>query len=368
MILPKDVAILTLTKHGLITATRVADSLRDLGIKCRIFAPKKFAKTGVVPIHKKLSELVGGIFDEVDAIVAIMAVGITIRAIAPHISSKKSDPAVLAIDDLGRHVVSLLSGHLGGANELTKVLAAKISATPVITTATDIMGKISVEVLAKQLHCDIENPEELTAVNSAIVNDERVLFALTKDSTIPLSDLKGIEITIVTDAIRPIDILKEYDAGVIITGNEVPIHKVKKPTIILRPRKIVVGIGTRKGIGKQSVISGILSALKLTGISLERVNCLATADIKKEELGIVSAARELSLPLEMIGLDEIRSFNSLRACARELSPASQVVMRKFGVGGICEPAALIAAGKKAKLILQKSKMIEGVTVAIAEGK
>lgn len=360
MILPKGVAILTLTKHGLITAAKVADSLRGLGIECRVYAPEKFAKAGVIPIDKKLSELVRGIFDEVDAIVAIMAVGIVVRAIAPYLSSKKNDPAVLAIDDLGKHVVSLLSGHLGGANELTKVLAAKISATPVITTATDVMGKISVEVLAKQLHCNIENPEELTAVNSAIVNDERVLFAITKDSTIPPSDLKGIDITTVTDAVRSIDVLKEHEAGVIITGNEVPLHEVKRPTVILRPMKIVVGIGTRKGIGKQSVISAILSALKLTGISLERVNCLATADIKKEELGIVSAARELSLPLEIIGLDEIKNF--------ELSHASQVVMRKFGVGGICEPAALIATGKKAKLILKKSKLIEGVTVAIAEGR
>src|SRR3990172_9445613 len=174
----KGIAIVAITKQGAETAVRIQQVLTTLGFNSKVYAPAKYAQAGVVLLDKKLGEFVKDTYGKVDGIVAVMATGIVVRAVAPLLESKLTDPAVVVVDVCGRFPVSLLSGHYGGANELSKLIAEGIGATPVTTTASDAMGKQGVDELARALHLSIENPESLVAVNSAIVNGENLVLVV----------------------------------------------------------------------------------------------------------------------------------------------------------------------------------------------
>lgn len=358
----RGIAVLAFTRQGVKTAVKVRDVLSKMKLKCTIFAPKKYIQEEVSPLDKKLREFVREVFDKVDAIVAIMATGIIVRTIAPCLKNKMSDPAIVGVDDSGKFVISLLSGHYGGANELTKLIADGIGALPVVTTASDVMGKKSVEELAKILHCDIKNPESLTAVNSAIVNGERLVMVFTGDVKALMNKILDFEIKMAESAERAIEIVNDFDGGIIITKEEIPQNKLKKPAIIMKPRKMTIGIGARKDVSENDVIEAVNLALMQVNIPLERVDCLATIEVKRESLSMINAAKRLGLQFEFIGIDDLRSFKH-----GDLSLDSKVVEQKIGVGGVCERVALMVAGEKTKLILKKTK-VKGVTVAIAEGE
>lgn len=357
----KGIALFSITRQGVETAVLIRDVLSKEKISCKIIAPEKYAQKGITPLDKKLGESIKDHFSKVDAIVAVMATGIIVRTIAPLLKSKMSDPAVVCVDVSGRYVISLLSGHYGGANELTNLIAKGIGAVPVITTASDVMGRQSVDELARMQYCDILNPKSLVAVNSALVNEERLVLVLAGNVKIPLDKIKDYEIKTVEKGEQAIEIVNDFVAGIIITNEKIPQEKLMKPVTILKPRKITVGIGARKNVREDDIIATIEFALNQANISLERVDRLATVEIKKDSQSMLNAAKRLGLNLDFISLDDLRSFKH-----GDLSPDSKLVQQKIGVGGVCERAALIMAGKKAKLILKKMKA-KGVTVAIAEG-
>ena len=357
----KGVVIFSLTRQGVETAGIIRDFLSSKKISCKIIAPRKYAQKGVVPLDKKLEDSVKHLFNKVDAIVAVMATGIVVRTITPLLKSKMSDPAVVCVDTTGRFVISLLSGHYGGANELTKLIASGIGAVPVITTASDVMGRQSVDELARVHHCDVVNPESLVAVNSALVNEKRLVLVLTGNVKIPINEIRSYEIRRAEKGEEAIEIVNEFDGGVIITKEKILQDKLIKPVTILKPRKITVGIGARKNVSEGDIIETIKSALTQANIPLERVDRLATVEIKKDSPSMIRAAKTLGLNLDFISIDDLRSFKH-----EDLSPDSKLVQQKIGVGGVCERAALIIAGEKANLILKKTKA-NGVIVAIAEG-
>lgn len=358
----RGVAIFAITRQGVETAAKIRDILSRKEISCRIFAPERYTQKGVIPLDKKLGESVREVFSDVDAIVAVMATGIIVRTVAPLLKSKMSDPAVVCVDTSGRFVISLLSGHYGGANELTKLIADGLGAVPVITTASDVLGKQSVDELARALHCIILNPESLVAVNSALVNEERLVLVLAGNVKIPLDNIRDYETKTVENGEQAIEIINDFDAGVIITNEETLWDELMKPATILKPKKITVGIGSRKNVSEVDIIETVSFALSKANVPLERVDRLATVEIKKDSLSMKNAAKRLGLNLDFISIDDLRSFSH-----EGLSPDSKLVEQKIGVGGVCERAALIIAGKKAKLILKKTKA-KGVTVAIAEGE
>ncbi|HDQ05811.1 MAG TPA: hypothetical protein ENN36_03700 [Candidatus Bathyarchaeota archaeon] len=357
----RDVAIFAITRKGVETAAKIRNILNKKEVSCRIFAPQKYAQKGVVPLDKKLGELISDVFGEVDGIVAVMATGIIVRTVAPLLKSKMSDPAVVCVDTSGRFAISLVSGHYGEANELAKLIADGLGAVPVITTASEILGKQSVDELARTLHCKILNPESLVAVNSALVNEEELVLVLSGNVKIPMDKIVDYEVRTAENIEQAVEIVNGFDAGVII-ANEETVWNGLKPVTILKPKKIAVGIGSRKNVTEEDVVETLKWALKKVNIPLERVDRLATVEIKKESPSMLNAAKTLGLNLQFISIDVLRSLRH-----EELSPDSELVKQKIGVGGVCERAALITAGKKAKLILKKTKA-KGVTVAVAEGE
>jgi cobalt-precorrin 5A hydrolase len=358
----KGIAIIALTKQGVETATKISAALKKLKIKNSLFSPEQCVQGWAMPLDARLGEFVKEIFGKVDAIVGVMAAGIIVRAVAPCLKSKLSDPAVVCVDVSGRFVISLLSGHYGGANELTQIIAREIGATPVITTASDVMGKMSIDEAARLLHCNIKNPDSLVAANSALVNGKSMVLVLVGDVKISANMIFGYEIKRANNAKEAVELIKNFDAGAIITEGKIPTEKLRKPVTILTPRKIIVGVGARKNASENQIITAVNAALAQVNVPLDRVNGLATVDIKKDSTAMIGAAKRLGLNWDFLSVDALRSVKH-----EGLSPDSKLVKEKIGVGGVCERAALITAGKNAKLLLKKMKM-NGVTVAIAEGE
>lgn len=289
---------------------------------------------------------------EYDAIVGIMASGILIRSIAPLIESKVTDPAIVNIGDDGKFVISTLSGHLGGANKLTNKIADLIDATPVITTSTDINKKLGIDVIAQDLYLTIDDTSQILPFNKAILEGEEVNFTINPN--------------------RNFDYLFDYLSNVTLEINvsikfssKVPTDEIHVQsgdnTLIMREKKIVVGIGCRRGKSCEEIYSGYIRSIEELNIHKSRVNCLASAEIKKDEDGILELASKLNLDVHFVDLDKLKLFES-----RDIQK-SEFVKSKFGIYGVCEPSALITAGFDSKLIYKKTSY-DGVTIAIAISK
>jgi cobalt-precorrin 5A hydrolase len=363
----KGIAVVAITRRGVETALKIKATLDNAGLSSVVYAPKKYSQSGVVALDKKLAEFVKENYSSVDALVGIMASGIIIRSVAPLLESKLTDPAVIGVDALGKFVISLLSGHYGGANELARIIAEGIGGTAVITTASDATGKMSVDELARTLHLTVLNPESLAAVDSVIVNEERLVVVLIGNAEIPLDQVGCYEVKRAKTASQALEIINNYDAGVLVTDEPLPrdvlrIDKVAKPFTVLKTKRIIVGLGARKDSSVESIIEAVYGALEQAHVPLASVDSFATVDIKRDSKAMMKALEELSKPLEFLSVDALRSVSY-----KGLSPDSKLVQEKIGVGGVCERAALLAARKNPELILKKTKL-NGVTVAIATGE
>ena len=270
-----NLALIAVTTDGIKVAERIEGKLDGV---VTVFLPRKLKQSKLIATRpsricetlqgrpqatyfsKKLVDQVGEIFLVYDGLIFIMASGIVVRVIAPYIKDKCTDPAVVVVDDVGRFVISLLSGHEGGANKLAHKVANILKTDAVITTGTE----------AK--------------------------------------------------------------------------------------KDIIIGIGCKRGISSTEVKEAISNALNDADISIDRVRLAGTVDLKADEAGLLCALEEMDIPLRVVSRPEIE------ACAKDYSK-SDFVMKKIGVGGVCEPVALIS-GRKTKLILKKQKY-QGVTIAIA---
>ncbi len=300
--------------------------------------------------HKNVKKYLKIAFYEYDAIVAIMASGILIRSIAPYIESKTTDPAVLNIDDNGKFVISTLSGHLGGANKLTNKIAGLIGATPVITTSTDVNNKLGIDVLANDLYLSIDDTSEILFFNKAILEGKEITLSANgkKDYFANYLKKNTFELNFSFDNC---DEIGEDEIKVSLDGHE----------IILKERKLVVGIGCRRGKECLKIYDGLKKSINDLSIDISRVNLLASAEIKKDEKGILELSEKLNVPVNFVELDKLKLFES-----RDIQK-SEFVKSKFGIYGVCEPSALITAGFDSKLIYKKTSY-DGVTIAIAISK
>ncbi len=324
------VAIITITKDSQDLADKI---LKDLKEDPTIF--------GVDIFNKNVKKMLESAFNKYDCIIGIMATGIMLRNICSLTKNKIKDPAVLVMDDAGKHVISLLSGHFGGANEMAKKIAGITGADPVITTATDIHGKIGIDSLAKKYYLNIENPEKIKTVNTALVNDKNPELFVPPQFNFILDD--------------PM-VQSSYNVSRSIKGVFKALYGDNE--VILSPEKFVVGIGARKGISKESVETAVKTAMNILNLPIQRIDIISTSEMKKNEAGIVEAASEFDIPLEIVPLDELKNFNY------EGFSKSSFVKEKFGISGVCEPSALIPAGKNSRLVFKKTPF-NGVTIAIA---
>jgi cobalt-precorrin 5A hydrolase len=356
----RGIAIVYISGKAAETAIKVKDVIAEAGIKTSVFTLMKYAGKGTFAIKGKFRDFIREIFSKFDAIVAVMASGVIVRAVGPHLKSKFSDPAIVCVDVAGRFAVSLVSGHYGGANHLARMIAKGIGAIPVITTASDALGRRSVEGLARSLHCKIVNPESLTAINATLVEGGKIALVFVGDyGKVPSRDF-GYKVKVVKQLDQAMKFLRDFDGGVIVSRDSVASVRFPKPVMVLKPKTVAVGVGARKGSDEREILRAVKLALRRARIPICAVEKMATVEVKRHSHGIINAAEKLGLKLEFLSLESLRSFSH-----ESLSPDSEIVKRNIGVGGVCERAALLAAGGKARLILKKIKM-NGVTVAVAE--
>ncbi len=291
--------------------------------------------------HKNVKSSLDTAFREYDCIICIMAAGIVVRNICDLIRNKLEDPAVLVIDDAGKHVISLISGHFGGANSITVKIAEIINAEPVITTSTDVHSKLGVDVIAGKYFLRINNTEKIKVINSALLDNKKPDLYVPERFEFIFDDL------LVRSSYNKQKSMDSYLKAVF-----------NDDEVILKPKKFVVGIGAKKGISQINVQSAIESMVHKLDLSIERIDAISTAEIKRDEAGIIQTALKLNIPLKIVPMDELKIFNNVQ-CSK-----SDFVMDKFDVIGIAEPSALITAGKDSKLIFKKTAF-KGVTVASA---
>ena len=350
-------AIVTVTRDGTLLGQRIAGILRKFAnYQVDLFVPARYAELcpGSIPYEKPLASVMKNIFYERQAIVMVMALGIVIRMIAPYLQSKLTDPAVVVLDEKGQHVISALSGHLGGANRLTTRLASELGACPVITTATDVQNRPAIDLLAQEYDLIPEPPTMVTGVNAALVNGDQV--TVYTENRLNLQSMPGFTITSwkYFNSQSPIG----NDRQVLITNR---IISGLINTLFLRPRNLIVGIGCRKGTPKKQIEEVMKQVLEQTAKSIYSIKYIATVDLRADEPGLTALAADLKIPLLVFSREEIRQ-------AYERYPGtfqqSDFVQEKIGVGGVCEPVPLLAC-PQAKLISPKTRQ-NGVTIAIAE--
>lgn len=300
--------------------------------------------------HKNVKKYLKIAFYEYDAIVAIMASGILIRSIAPYIESKTTDPAVVNIDDNGNFVISTLSGHLGGANKLANKIAGFIDATPVITTSSDINSRLGIDVLANDLFLSIDNAKEILFFNKAILEGRQI--------TVKFNGKKDYLASYLEKSTLDIDVCIENSSDV--NDDEIKVC-LDDHELTLTERKMVVGIGCRRGKEWEKIYEGLEKSIDELNIDISRINQLTSAEIKNDEKGILELSEKLNIPVSFVDLDRLKLFESGDV------QKSEFVKSKFGIYGVCEPSALITAGFDSRLIYKKTSY-DGVTIAVAISK
>lgn len=346
-------AVIALTKHGSELAARVGALLG-----AHVYIKEEFkASLGgqglngedihISVIDDRFTPFVGRIFDSYDALVFIMASGIVARSIAPFIINKTSDPAVIVMDEKGSYVISLLSGHMGGANKLSTDIARKIGGTPVITTSTDVNGVTAFDVFAVDNHCVIENIENLKFISSELVNGGKVglyshysINGVLPDNIVRLEECNS-------KGLRKIVILSNSTSAVL----------EAEKILYLRPKNLIIGIGCRKGTSCQQIETAIEDFLKRNEKSFLSVKSIATVDVKKDEEGILDFSSKHGLELKIISRDAIRAIEGDFT-------SSDFVKGNIGVGSVCEPCAVLA-GQSNRLICSKT-VYKGITLALSE--
>ena len=317
-------AVITVTEKGVRNGLKIKEK-----INCDVFTISKFMKEKTLLIENGLQNFFEKNLLKYDTFLFITASGIAVRTIAPFIKSKDKDPAVLTMDEEGNFIISLLSGHLGGANEAAKILGEITGAVPVISTASDVSGKIAVDTIAMKINGKLESLESAKKVTSLIVAGKEV-------------DIKV-----------PENMENENPQGVILISNRKNIEIAK-----IIPQNIVVGIGCKKNKEAEKIIDAVKDSFEKLNLCEESIRVFATVDIKENEVGIIGTAEYFGKELKIISREDIQKIENN-------FETSQFVKKSIGVGAVSAPCAFIGGNGRGKFLAEKLKY-EGITISIFE--
>lgn len=324
-------AIFAFSRQGCQTARRIMEACPEM--TWQSFTMERFSESDFSPISPKCY---GESFLSSELMVFVGSCGIAVRKIAPYVHDKRTDPAVICVDELGTFVIPLLSGHIGGANALARRIAERLHATAVITTATDINRRFSVDTWATEHGCAISSMKLAKAVSAAILEGD-----------IPLkSDFPVIGS--LPNGVIPGD---TGHLGIYLTVTD------KEPfasTLRLIPRRLHLGIGCRRGIEKEAIQAAVEQVFRAHHLDFRAVRSAASIDLKKDENGLLSFCGEQNIPIRFYTAEE------LKAVSGDFTP-SAFVQSITGVDNVCERSALMGAEE---LIVRKTAC-HGVTVAVA---
>lgn len=316
-----------------------------------IFTMEKYAAPGTQLIRGKIDEFFGTLMADYDTILCIMATGIVVRSIAPHLGHKSKDPGILVMDPDGKYVISLLSGHLGHANENTVYLAKRMNAQPVITTGTDVKGSMAVDVLAEKLGCTIADFTAAKDVTALILDDEPIA-------------LVGGEHCDTTGLVLPQNLVfsekqealsGDYSGCVVISADDPLKWLSGKPVVQIVPKKIVIGIGCRKNTEAERIEEAVRQALAALALHPLSVKAFATIGLKADEKGIHAACKTFDAELKVVPDDFVKMVQSR-------FEGSDFVFKTTGLYAVSEPCGYVASGF-GECLLEKQKC-GGITLSI----
>jgi cobalt-precorrin 5A hydrolase len=339
-----NIFIFSFTERGKALGKRLAVGLESSSNRVQAFCG--------LDGRASLNVLLGELWADADALVFVSAAGIAVRGIAPFVVAKECDPAVAVVTEDGKFAISLLSGHIGGANKLVKTIAEQFGATAVISTATDLNGVFAFDTWAAEHNCGIADISKIKGVSAALLRNERVtLFTEYRVlGTPPLS------VDICTGALEEVE--DNSKNAVVISVFNTP--NVFSDTLHIVPRIVCVGVGCRKNSEAETVIALVSSLLRIHAINELAVEAVATIDLKAGEPALIALSGVLNVPLVTFSAAEL-------AAVPGTFSTSEFVERTVGVDNVCERAAMSFAGGErsgAKLIVSKHAE-SGVTIAIA---
>lgn len=344
-------SVISFTSAGMQLSRRVKTVLSE-GTEVQLYTKCKACGEGhgelpVSTVDTSVAEWAGRQMRERNAMLFIGACGIAVRAVASCLSDKMQDAPVLVMDERGSYVIPILSGHMGGANELAGILAKKLGAQAVITTATDLNHKFAVDLFAKENGFSIADKDGISKISAKELAGDEV--------TVSIETGHGCGI-FVKSGMREVPYPPTGFTDLVITSEET----LFDTAMVLRPKEYILGLGCKKGKGADEIGQFVTAKLKENGILTTQIFALASISQKKEEAGIREWCRK----------EGVRFLTYTAKQLQELEgdfTKSAFVMEQVGVDNVCERAALKACGAGGELIAKKCAE-HGMTLAIAKRK
>lgn len=355
------IAAVAITRNGIRLALKLGGLLADTEVYCYA---KYSGELGEIPGERRIfdgpvKELLPGLFRGYEAVILFFSLGAAVRLMAPLLEDKRHDPAVIVIDESGEHVISVLSGHLGGANRLTLHIARLLESRPVITTASDVQGIFAADLLGREFGWQAESFAPMKGVSAALVNGEPVAVLQEAGETgwLPAGAVLPEHVRLCGSTAELQQ--QPYRAAVVITDrllDEAEAAALRGlPAAVYRPRSLVLGLGCNRGTAAaelEAVVMETLAELRLSPLSIRGA---ATITIKGDEAGLLELCRKFGWELGLFSPEQLNTV--------PLKQPSAVVFKATGAYGVCEPAALLASGG-GELLLAKKKS-GNVTIAVA---
>ncbi len=341
------IGVWAITPGGRALALKIQDRMPGAVVFISEGSGKDIAYSRDVHVFSSLGKRLGQEFNRFAGHIFIFSTGIAVRLISSLLKSKLTDPAVVVMDDNGQHVISLVSGHLGGANELALQTAALVDAVPVITTATDVNNLPSIDMIAKNNHLYIQTPYNIKNINMAFLQKVRVHlydpFDIVKNELCDSMWVQGVQ-----DCTKPPAIFCSHE-----------ICEVSRETMILRPPVLTVGIGCNRNTPAHEIKKLLSDVFDERGWSVKSIYRFASSDIKQDEQGLSELSEEMEIKVDFFTGEQLNSVETIE------NP-SKIVEKHLGVKSVCEAAAILS-GNRGKLILPKRKT-PNVTLAVAMRK
>jgi cobalt-precorrin 5A hydrolase len=348
-------AVVAITKHGITIARKIKDSLPEV----EIYAPIKHSDSGtdINWFDKQTTEMVAKLFKTHDALICIFSLGAVIRIIAPFLVDKKTDPAVLVIDDKANFVISTLSGHLGGANALTRSIASYLNSKPVITTAADVNETIPVDLVGRDFGWTIENYQNVTKVSAFMVNEEKIgLYqdAGEKNWWHTTSFPQNVAVTKDLYELKAPD----FKGALIISDKIITDPDILEKSVIYRPKSLVVGIGLHRDTSKDVIETGILTVLKDKGLSFKSIRNISSINKEGKIKGLQEFSEQYEIPVEIYDKDKLGQVS--------VPNPSKIVQKFEGTPSVSESSSILSSN--GELIIPKQKFPPNLTVAVSRVK
>jgi cobalt-precorrin 5A hydrolase len=344
-------AVIAITKHGIGISRRIKQKMPEV----EIYVPAKHKDGGadIIWFSEQSTELVSRLFKSHDALICIFSLGAVIRMIAPHLVDKKSDPAVIVIDDKANHVISALSGHLGGANALARLAASFLEAEPVITTAADVNETIPVDLVGREFNWTIENFQNVTKVSAIMVNEENIgVYQDAGEENWWRAQLpKNVQI------VKEIEEVKEdrFKAALVISDRVISDREILEKSVVYHPKTLVVGVGLHWDTEKNSIDSGIRTVFKDEDLSFQSIRNVATIDREANAKGLEEFSEQYGIPIVTYDKEKLASVNV---------PNPSPTVEKFeGTPSVSEAASILSSN--GELIVPKHKFPPNLTVAVS---